>query len=140
MLGGLRKLVRDCDRCEQLANPENYPKGVRVRIAEAFDCDNCEVTKYQPIVENENILELYNALPQNYDGYSGLRILDANAIKFLFELFEVPKELQDSYYMRLVYLHGEVVEASSKAREKEKKRQDDVRKWKNRGLKSHKIH
>lgn len=139
-MGGHRRLVRDCEKCERLANPENYPKGAQVKIVEAFDCNTCEVTKYQPTLENENILELYNSLPQNYDGYSGLRILDANAVKFLFELFDVPRELQDSYYLRLIYLHGEVVEASSKARNKEIKRKEDIRKWKAKKLKSHRTH
>ena len=63
-MGGLKQLGKSCKQCEKLANPDNFPKGVRVKIKGVYDCENCEVMEYQPIPENENVVELYNLLPQ----------------------------------------------------------------------------
>jgi len=127
--GGLKKSKKNCDDCRRLRDPESFAKGSAVKIFEAFDCEKCEVKKGQPVPENENILELYNSLPHNYDGYTGLRILDVNAIKFLFEIFDVGKDIQDDYYRKLVFLHGEIVDASEKVREQEAKKKEAERKW-----------
>lgn len=130
MSGGLRKSKKNCDDCKRLRNPDNFAKGSAVKIFEAFDCDNCEVKKAQPIPENENILDLYNSLPHNYDGYTGLRILDVNAIQFLFKVFDVGEDIQDDYYKKLIYLHGEIVTVNEKVREQENKKKEAERKWK----------
>jgi len=128
--GGLRKSKKNCDDCKRLRDPDSFAKGSTVKIFEAFDCDNCEVKKGQPIPENENILDLYNSLPHNYDGYTGLRILDVNAIQFLFKVFDVDENIQDDYYMRLVYLHGEIVTANEEVRKQEREKAEMDRKWK----------
>ena len=113
-----------------MRDPDSFAKGSAVKIFEAFDCDKCEVKKGQPISENENILELYNSLPYNYDGYTGLRILDVTAIQFLFEIFDVDKNVKDDYYRKLVYLHGEIVTANEKVRKQEEEKAEQNRKWK----------
>lgn len=136
-MGGLRRLQRDCKTCEKLADRDNYPKGARVKIVEAYDCDNCEVVKYQPIAENQNVVELYEALPQNYDGYSGLRQVSANDVRFILELFEVDKDLWYDYYQKIIYFHGELVKANLKVHEKKQKESEATRKWKNQRLKAH---
>lgn len=138
-MGGLRRLKKNCEQCEKLANPDNYPKGARVRIVEAFDCENCEVMEYQPIEENQNIVDLYDALPQNYEGSSGLRQVSATDIRFILELFEVSKDLWYDYYQKITYFHGELVQASLRAREKKRKMDEMTRKWK-AGLKSSRAH
>jgi len=127
--GGLKKSKKNCEDCKRLRDPESFAKGSAVKIFEAFDCEKCEVKKGQPIPENENILELYNSIPHNYDGYTGLRILDVNAIKFLFEIFDVGKDIQDDYYRKLVFLHGEIVEVSEEVRKQERKKEEAERKW-----------
>jgi len=128
--GGLKKSKKNCEDCKRLRDPESFAKGSAVKIFEAFDCEKCEVKKGQPIPENENILELYNSIPHNYDGYTGLRILDVNAIKFLFEIFDVGKDIQDDYYRKLVFLHGEIVEINEKVRKIEAEKREQDRKWK----------
>jgi len=140
--GGLKKSKKNCDDCKRLRDPESFAKGSAVKIFEAFDCEECEVKKGQPIPENENILELYNSIPHNYDGYTGLRILDVNAIKFLFEVFDVGKNIQDDYYRKLVYLHGEIVNANEKVRVQEEKKREADRKWKEEKsrMKSKRLH
>ena len=142
MAGGLKKSKKNCDDCKRLRDPESFAKGSAVKIFEAFDCEECEVKKGQPIPENENILELYNSIPHNYDGYTGLRILDVNAIKFLFEVFDVGKNIQDDYYRKLVYLHGEIVNANEKVRVQEEKKREADRKWKEEKsrMKSKRLH
>lgn len=129
-MGGLRRLQKDCKKCEKLGNPDNYPKGVKVRIAGIFDCKNCEVTKHQPTEENQNIIELYDALPQNYESYSGLRQISAIDVRFILELFEVSKDLWYDYYQKIVYYHGELVRASLEVRKEKQKADEATRKWK----------
>jgi len=130
VLGGLRKFAKSCEQCEKLANPDNFPKGVRVRIEGVYDCENCEVFKSQPMPENENVVELYNALPKVYDGMSGMQIITASDIKFVFEVYDVHKDLYFDYYQKIVYLHSGIIEARSKVQEKERKREEAERKWK----------
>lgn len=118
---------KDCKLCARLRNPDNFPKGAKVRISEAFDCANCPVTKGQPIPDNENVLEFYNALPNNYDPMTGRRIITATEIKILFDFYEVPKELRLDYYSRIMYFHRQIIQAESKEKKKltEAKQQDD---------------
>lgn len=142
MSGGLRKSKKNCDDCKRMRDPDSFAKGSAVKIFEAFDCDKCEVKKAQPIPDNENILDLYNSLPHNYDGYTGLRIFDVSAVKFLFNIFDVDEDVQDDYYMRLVYLHGEIVTANEEVRKQEEKKKEVDRKWKEEKarMKSKRIH
>jgi len=138
--GGLRRLQKDCKKCEKLGDPDNYPKGVKVRIAGVYDCENCEVMEYQPIVENQNVVELYDALPQNYEGSSGLRQVSATDVKFILELFEVNKDLWYDYYQKIIYFHGELVNASLKVCEKKRKEDEAIRKWKAARQKAQRTH
>ena len=139
-MGGQRRLKKNCEDCEKLANPDNYPKGARVRIAEAFDCENCEVMEHQPIEENQNVLDLYDALPQNYEGSGGFRQVSATDIRFILELFEVNKDLWYDYYQKIAYLHSEVVRASLKTRDKKRKEEEAQRKWKAQRSKASRFH
>lgn len=136
----MRKLGKDCKQCEKLADPDNYPKGTAVRIPGIYDCENCIVMEYQPTLENQNVVDLYNALPQNYEGYSGLRQISATDIKFVLELFEVDKGLWSDYYQKLVYFHRELLGASLEIRKKKQKEEEAKRKWKSQRLKAHRAH
>jgi len=124
-----RKNKKDCKQCEKLANPNAYAKGSRVRIAGVFDCKNCEKIKSKPISDNRNVLDLYNALPRRFD-YSGIKVITAVDIKFIFELFEVPEELRSDYYQRIVFFHNALVDACVKTEKKESKRRDAIASWK----------
>jgi len=130
---------KNCKDCKKLANPDSFQKGVRVRIAGVMDCENCEVTKSQPIESNENIIELYNALPENYDGFSGLRIISATDIKFVLELWDVSEGLWDGYYTRLLYFHTEYMRKYIEERKAER----EFEAWRKKGLqnlKSRRVH
>ena len=102
-----------------MASGQSFPKGVRARIN--IDCSKCEVALAQPILENENIVSLYMALPPNYDGFSGLRIVSAKDIEFILKVYGVPRELWDEYYTKMVLLHNYYLEARMKLREAEEK-------------------
>lgn len=128
---GAKRVKKTCEQCEKLANSVNFPKGVRARIAGVYECDTCEVTKHQPLPENENIVTLYNALPQNFDGYSGIRLISATDIKFVLELFEVYEDLWSDYYQKLLYFHSQYTERAIKEREAHRKAEA----WKKKGLK-----
>lgn len=140
MQGGLRQLGKSCEQCEKLADPDNFPKGVAVKIPGVYDCENCIVMEYQPIPENQNVIDLYNALPQNYEGYSGLRQISATDIKFVLELFDVDKGLWDDYYQKIMYFHSELMKASLEVRKKKQKEEEAKRKWKKRRQKAHRTH
>lgn len=126
----MRKLGKDCKQCEKLADPDNYPRGAAVKIPGVYDCENCIVMEYQPTLENQNVIDLYNALPQNYEGYGGLRQINAVDIKFVLELFEVDEKLWYDYYQKIVYFCNELMSASLKVREGKRKAEEAKRKWK----------
>lgn len=140
MQGGLRKLGKDCEQCEKLADPDSYAKGSAVKIPGVYDCENCIVMKYQPSAENQNVVDLYNALPRNYEGYGGFRQISATDIKFVLELFEVDEKLWSDYYRKLIYFHSELLEAELKVRGKKQKEEEAIRKWKSQRLKAHRTH
>jgi hypothetical protein len=123
------KLEKNCALCAKLANPANYPKGARVKIAGVYDCDNCPVMKAQPIPENENIIELYNALPVRYDPVTRTRIVTTADIKFIFNLYQIPENLQFDYYTRLMYFFRTMVINESKMVEKMAKEQQENAAW-----------
>jgi len=111
---------RTCKECEQLANPKSYEAGARVRIEGVYDCANCEVTKAQPSLENYPVIELYNSLPRVFDGMSGALQFSATDIQFVFSLFDVPKEMWDEYYFKMMYFHECLLDAETKRRKKQK--------------------
>ena len=124
---GVKGLGKSCEQCRSLLDLSGFEKGARVRVV--LDCENCPVMKARPLPENENIVILYNALPKNYDGFSGQRIVTASDIKFILELYEVPKELWSEYYHKLLFFHEQVLIALSR----EKKRKEEMKKhgtWK----------
>jgi len=125
---------KNCKLCARLANPANYPKGTKVHIAGVYDCDNCPVMKAQPISENENIIELYNALPIRYDPIIRIRIVTIADIKFLFTLYQIPENLWFDYYTRLMYFFRIMTSNESKMREKTAKEQQENTDWKKNKL------
>lgn len=127
MLGGGGGLT--CEQCEKLGSQDSFAKGSKVKIKGVYDCENCEIFKSQPIWENENILELYNALPSNFDGATGERLFSASDLKFLFELYEVPEELWYDYYQRILFLHNELLKLSRDKREKDTKKKQEAKDW-----------
>jgi len=125
---------KDCELCAKLGSSTSFSKGAKVRIAEAFDCANCPVVKGQPIPDNENIIELYNALPDNYDPMTGRRIITATDIKILFDLYEVPKEIRLDYYSRIMYFYQQMIKASTKEREKLEETKKQNEEWRKKTL------
>ena len=121
---------RSCKVCQMFKSPESFIKGAKVRIAEAFDCANCEVTLSQPIPDNENIIDLYEALPQNYDGLSGAKDVGAEAIQFIFQIYDIHTDLWEDYYNRIQFFHKTFLDARSKTEQKKQKRKDAMAKMK----------
>lgn len=118
---GAKKKKYDCEKCQKIKASKPFQKGARVRVAEMFDCNTCEVMKHQPIHENENIVELYNALPGEFT---------AKDVEYVFHLFEVPEGLRFDYYQRIVFLHAHFMKAREKQLKKTSTEQDDIEKWK----------
>jgi len=118
--GGLVKLSRTCEECEKLGNKENLPKGARARFSGVYDCENCEIWEYVPLPENEVVLELYDLLPENYSG-AGARLVSASDIGLIFRIFDIPEELQEDYYRKLIFLHNQVIQAFYEAQNKKAK-------------------
>ena len=116
-----KKNKRNCETCLKFRSPNSFAKGSRVFIAEAFDCANCEVTLSQPIQENENIIELYYALPERYNAFSGIKEVTASDIKFLFQIYNIHKDLWEDYYNRLMFYHNILLDIKSKQDSKEQK-------------------
>jgi len=133
--GGARRLSKSCEDCKKLSDPDSFARGARVKIFEAGDCENCDVRKSAPITENENVIEIYDALLARYDGFSGLKVIGTTDVLAVMRMFEVPEELWDDYYLKIAYYHAEVMKANLLASEKRKKREESVRKWKEQGLK-----
>jgi len=124
------KTRKNCKLCAKLANPANYPKGAKVHIAGVYDCDNCPVMKAQPIFENENIIELYNALPIRYDPVTRTRVVTTADIKFIFTLYQISEDLYFDYYTRLMYFFQVMAESENKIAEKTAKEQQENIAWK----------
>jgi len=124
------KTRKNCKLCAKLANPANYPKGAKVRIAGVYDCDNCPVMKAQPIFENENIVELYNALPIRYDPVTRTRVITTADIKFIFTLYQVSEDLYFDYYTRLMYFFQVMTVSANKMAEKTAEEQKENIAWK----------
>jgi len=120
---GAKKNKKDCKICKQLQNPEAFEDGAQVRIAGIGDCKNCEVMKNQPIRENQNIVDLYNAMPRE----GGVTVKDMHS---LFEIYDIPQELWFDYYQRLLFLHNTMSDARSKEYKKVMDEKDAAAKWK----------
>lgn len=125
---------KKCEDCEKLSKLENFARGVKARIAGVYDCDNCEVTKSQPIWENENIIELYATLPNRFEGMTGAKYVTASDIKFVLELFDVPEELWLNYYLRLKFFCDEMVRVHTTKANKEMQLKAGAEKWKRETL------
>lgn len=128
------KTRKNCKLCAKLANPANYPKGAKVHIAGVYDCDNCPVMKAQPILENENIIELYNALPIKYDPVTRARIITITDIKFIFTLYQISEDLYFDYYTRLMYFFKVMSSSENKMVEKAAKEQQENTAWRKNKL------
>ena len=128
-----KKSKKTCEQCRKLSNPKSFAKGSRVKSAWVFDCKNCEVLKARPSPDNFNILELYEALPRRFDS-SGIKVITASDIRFVFEVFEVSKALWSDYYQRIVYFHNSLVGVYNKEREKELKLKQAADLWKAKKL------
>jgi len=85
-----------------------------LRIGELEDCSKCPVALSQPIEGNDVILDLYEKMPQNFDGTTGLRVITAMDVLTVFRLFHVRRKLWDDYYMRLMHFHGCLRDAVAK--------------------------
>jgi hypothetical protein len=74
------------------------------------DCETCEVTISQPIPENEIILEAYELLPRNYDGFTGSKIIRLDEVREVFSMLGASPKRFDDLYMRLMYFHQELLD------------------------------
>ena len=110
---------KSCKECNRIRG--SVPEKHRDKLLEQ-ECLKCEVFLSQPNCDNEVILDLYNYIPHTYGEWSGSRILTASDIKFVFEVFEVPRELWDDYYERLMLLHNEITDFQAIQQEKESKK------------------
>lgn len=101
---------KSCKTCAALRSPKSYARGTKLKIKALEDCSNCELILAQPSRANENIIELYSALPPVYGEWSGLKQVTAEGIRLVFELFEVGQEIQADYYNRITFFHQELME------------------------------
>ena len=107
----------NCKLCKLLTSPQSFALGSQVHIAEVGNCETCEVALSTPSSDNEPIMELYNMLPQNFDGFSGYRIISFSDIMGLFDLIGVLKELREDFYFRLKFFHEQLISAIEAIRE-----------------------
>lgn len=127
--------TKSCELCEVLAKQKSFKKGSRVRVSGAFDCENCQVFKSQPIKENEVILTLFNLLPAKFN-MNGMREISAEDIHFLFKLNYIHQNLWQDYYNRIMFLNQAInIARNNKDKSKTSKR-EVVDKWKEERLAS----
>ncbi len=127
------KNKKTCKKCKQLLNADSFSKGIRQVLKPSFfkeqNCAKCEVTLRQPIPENENIIDIYNAIPLRYDPYSGDRIITAQDIQFMLNFYDVPKILHFDYFHRVVFLHSAILNADRKQGKLEQERKEEQALW-----------
>lgn len=116
------KSAKTCEVCRLLNDPKSFARGTKARFVQ--DCKTCETRLAQPLVSNENIVSIYEALPTNYDGLSGYKIVTAEGIRFLFEIYDVPKIWWEDYYNRLMYFHSTYIQEKEKRDEEKRKREE----------------
>lgn len=120
------KAARSCEVCKLLQDSKSFARGSKVKIV--FDCKTCEARLAQPLVSNENIIAIYEALPANYSGLSEYKTIASEDIKFLFEIFDVPRTWWEDYYNRIMYFHFCFIVAKEKISAAEQKAQDKDKK------------
>jgi len=91
------------------------PKHLRDSVF-PLDCENCYINTCQPIEDNEIVLELYEQLPFVYDGMAEIRIITAADVKFVFEIFDISRNLWDDLYQRIMYYQNIITETELKMR------------------------
>lgn len=92
-----------------MQNANSFLAGAQVRIEGLGDCPTCEVTLSQPNEDNEIILELWDRLPKNYDGWSGNMVISVDDITQMFKVLGIPERYWDDYYLRLVHFQEELL-------------------------------
>lgn len=110
---------RNCDVCKKLGDQKSFQKGLRVKIYEAYDCENCPIWTDRPSRENEIILSLYRCLPDSYDNI-GVKTFTTSDVISMFKLKDVAEELWEEYYERILYFHRRLVDESKKKTKKER--------------------
>jgi len=91
-----------------------------------LDCENCYVNTCRPIEDNEIILELYDQLPFVFDGMTGIRIVSAADVKFVFEIFDISRDLWDDLYQRIMYYQNVITETELKMQKREADRKQPL--------------
>lgn len=94
--------------------------GAQVRIAEIGDCEKCEVTNSQPSNDNEIIIEAYELLPRNYDGFTGIKLIYLSEVKEIFSMLGVSARRFDDVYQRLMWFHDELTRNRTEKHENKK--------------------
>jgi hypothetical protein len=112
---------KNCETCQKLRDPANFMAGAQVRIADLGDCEECEVTRSQPSNDNEIIIEAYEILPRNYDGFTGAKLIHLSEVKEIFKMLGVSERRFDDVYLRLMYFHGELTRSLSQRHERKPK-------------------
>jgi len=106
-VGWAKSEGKSCEKCHKIRS--GLPKSKR-DLFFPLDCENCYVNLSQPIADNEIIVDLYNLLPLNFSDWSGLRFITTSDIRFVFEIFDIPKKFWDDYYQRLTFLNNKLIE------------------------------
>jgi len=113
-------------------NPGAFGPDVQFRVEGVGDCGSCIVTRSQPNQDNEIIIELYDLLPKNYDGWTGAKVVSFADVVGLFKMFEVREELWDDYYLRLMYFHDQLFEHRQKWAEEKRREEEATKVWRGR--------
>jgi len=118
---------RDCKECERLSTQANYAKGIKVKIKDVYDCENCVVWQSRPSANNVAVVDLYDLLPLSFDYYGNCQV-SVQDILALMTFKEVEEDLQEDYYNRMVYFHNEMVKFGvEKAKNRRSKTKDKTR-------------
>lgn len=102
------RLRKNCELCKKLRDPDSFMAAVHVKI-DLGECETCEVTLSQPSADNEIILEAYELLPRNYDGFTGRKLIRLSEVKEVFAMLGISPSRFDDCYIRLMHFHGELI-------------------------------
>ena len=99
---------RSCKECDRLSSQKNFAKGVKVKIKNVYDCENCTIWQSRPSANNVAVVDLYDLLPLSFDYYGNCQV-SVQDILALIAFREVTEDLREDYYNRMVYFHNEMV-------------------------------
>jgi hypothetical protein len=126
---------QSCKDCKRITAQSSFAKGIRIGKTKQFSCEDCPVLKAIPNRNNENIIELYSALPRNYD-FNGARIITASDVEFVFKIYEIDELWWSTYYQKIMYFHEQVMQFNYEEMKKKEKQKQSSEDWKRKRLQS----